>query len=340
MKHILIITFLFFLTSMPFHPLEAVEDSVSMAEFRDALTTFAYLVGIDESTTQILDDLSEESWEEMYKAYPSKQALIRRAAEMKRMSLSDDPSLILSSKYNLTTQAIDITTSVDDEFEPKYPNMDLSDVICVGSAVECYASYIRSVHTKTLWLFRNPLIDGDEAGLQDDRCDDERVTPVRAEHYSAHIAAETSQTTCDASPDIVSIGTCAAALALTLIDYRSEEYMSACDLHGGNVDSAEIEAAFENSRTILDKSNGIEADTTLIKIDADSIRTSIETETNFTDDEELSLHNQAILSVISALDDKLIIIDGKLNQQQQQLDLITELLLTPQGGRPGWNEKP
>ena len=333
MKRILVITFLFFLVLMPFHPLEAVQDSVSMADFRDALTTFAYAVGIDESTAQRLDDLSEESWEEMYKAYPSKQALVRRAAEMKRMPLSDYPGSKLSNKYISRTQAIDVNTSVIGEFEPRYPNMDLSDVICVESAVECYAFYIRQVHTKTLWLFRNPLIDGDEAGLQDDRCDDERVTPVRTEHYSAHIAAETAKTACDASPDIVSIGTCGAALVLTLIDYRSEEYMAVCDLHGGNVDSAEIEATFENSRTILDISNGIETDTAQIRIDAASIRTSIETESNFTDDSELSLHNTEVLDAISALDGRLTILEGK-------LDVIHELLITPEGKRPGWNKTP
>lgn len=332
MKHILSITILVFLISMPFHPVAAVEGRVSMAEFRDALTTFAYTVGIDEPTAQRLDGLSEDSWVELYRAYPSKRALVSRAAEMNRILLSNEPSLIPSSKFNLRTQAIDLTTGVDGEFEPKYPNMDLGDEVCVGSAVECYASYIRSVQIRTLWLLRDPLIDGDEAGLQDDRCDDERVTPVRAEHYSAHVAALELQSACDASPDFVNIGTCGTALIANLIDYRSEEYISTCDLHGGNVDSAETEAVYENSRTILDMSNQIKTDTGLIKIDATSIKTTINTESNFTDDSELSIHNEGVLDAISALNDRMTIIDGK-------LDEVIKLLKTPEGKRPGWNEK-
>ena len=57
----------------------------------------------------------------------------------------------------------------------------------------------------------------------------------------------------------------------------------------------------------------------------------MEDETNFTDDAELAEFHAAMKAEFDTLNERL---DG----QQQQIDLIIELLITPQGKRNGWND--
>ena len=116
------------------------------------------------------------------------------------------------------------------------------------------------------------------------------------------------------------------------MDNASQELLTACEVQTGNVDSAEIEAAYENTRTILYEVND---------------------ETKFTDDNELAAHETAIKNAISAhetaikgviakhdaeIKAQLSLIQDSLTQQNAKLDKIIKLLKTPQGKRPDWNE--
>ena len=306
---------------------DARAESISVEQYKEVLTDLAHIIG-GETAAQKLHAMNDEQWAVLYEHDTAKENLVNQVSNIKRVS-GNDP---FSKKISLIPQAIAVETFVDGEFEPRYPPTDPNTEVCYGSAAGCYAHYIDGWPVKTLF-FISPIIDGDEIGKQDDRCDEELENTVRQIHFDRHIAAIHLQAICDWMVDVVNVAACEAAAVAYALDFNAEEYLGVCEVHGGNIDGAEIEAAYENTRTILDKSNSIMSDTGAIKTDAASIRTTIETESNFTDDSELSIHNTEVLDAISALDGRLTILEGK-------LDVISELLNTPQGKRPDWNEKP
>jgi hypothetical protein len=299
------------LTFLMLQPVVASAEEVSLAEYQDLMLRFSIIMGAEDLTAQ-LAALTYEEWQQLYDATPSKGDLPKAITDLEKLAQDAAAKSGIYAEGPMTPQAIDPSIAVAGEFEPRYPDLSTS-----GS----YWLYIYP----SIYLF---LPDGDEAGFQDDRCNEHAEAIARGAHIVAHGLAIAAQVTCDASPDIVSIGTCALSGTAWGVDFAAEEILVACEVQTGNVDSAEIEAAYENTRTILDEAN--------------YMSTILDDETNFTDDDELAAHESAIKNTMSsqhrALNKKLTEIKNQLDQQQAQLDEIIRLLNTPQGKRPSWNK--
>ncbi len=307
-------------------------DDPTLSEYREALIQYSILIGTVE-TTQKLEALPDESWQFLYDTDPSRQNLVEVVKDLQGIMESHSGTPLKGKSDGMVLQSIATDVTVEGEFEPKYPDSDQSSETCATMASPCYGWYIRrDILGIPNFLFQDE--PGSESGIQDDRCDEQIEAVLNRSYDDRYSLAIMSQAACDATPDVGAWAVCGlTTLPLWELVHGTEQKLRVCDLHGGNVDSAETEAAYENTRTILEQSNAIMADTA-------DIRTVINNEALFADDAELLQHEEAVLSAISSLNDKLETIDGKLDAQQARLDLIVELLETPQGNRPGWNEKP
>jgi hypothetical protein len=302
------------LASLLFPAIAVGADEVSLSEYQDILIGYAVFAGAEGSAAQ-LEALTDEEWQQLYDLTPSPERLakaINRLQIAARDSVTDDQLVV--------SQAIDPNVTVMGEFEPDYPNTDRSSEECITSPDTCYAFYIQPA---ALLQFFAP--DSGEAGIHDNRCDEEAEADARTTHIDLHVLAIGAQFLCDTAFVL-----CAGAGAAWGLDFAAEEFVVACEAQTGNVDGAEIEAAYENTRTILDQANGM---------------TSIlSNETNFTDDAELASHESTILGTLTsqhdALNAQLISIKTQLARQQTQLRRITKLLNTPPGRRPKWNKWP
>lgn len=304
----------------------------TLSEYQELLIQYSILIGAAK-TTEKLEALPEDSWQFLYETDPSKQSLVGMVNDLTVISINRSGNTPKRKANSMRLQSIATHDTVDGEFEPKYPDTDQNSTTCASMASPCYGYYIRrDILGIPNFLFSDE--SGSEPGIKDDRCDEQTESVLNLSYDDRYTAAIVSQAACDATPDIGAWAVCGlTTLPLWELVHGTEQKLRVCELHGGNVDSAETEATYENTRTILANTNSIKGDTA-------DIRTVINNEVKFTDDEELSSHNTEILQAISVLNGKLDVIDGKLSDQQQQLNLIVELLETPQGRRPDWNEKP
>lgn len=296
-------------------------EEVTLREYQDVIVRYSTLMGAKELTPQ-LEALTNEQWQMLYDVTPSKDELVQAITHLENSAQEAGEQ----AEIGIAAQplAIGIDVVVDGEFEPRYPDVDTGSDICIASADECYAVFMN----RTTLFFLPFVPDDDEIGLQDDRWEEQQEASARGIHENLHNSAILFQVICDASLDFVSVVTCGVAGAAWELDRISEQYLQSSEAHTGNIDSAEIEAAYENTRTILDKANDMSA--------------ILDDETNFTDDDELEAHRSNITSTMTSqhrsLNDKLTLINNKLDQQQTQLDEIIRLLNTPQGLRSEWNK--
>ena len=291
---------------MILQPASAQTNYLTQNEYQDLLIRYSILMGAEDLTAK-LETLAYDEWELMYESTPSKGELAKAITDLEKLS-QEDAGKSVTSAYNLNiAQAIDPTVTVDGEFEPRYPNVSTNGAYW-------------------LWIYPSAYLfapGGDEAGIQDERCNEHVEAGLRIGHTITWVSAIGLQAICDSV--VVALGaggsfpgSCIAAAVGWEIVAAEEEILKVCEVQTGNADSAEIEAAYENSRTILNEANNMTA--------------ILDDETNFTDDIELAAHETAIKK-------QLTIIKRKLNRQEAKLDKVIQLLLTPQGKRPGWNKK-
>lgn len=283
-------------------------DAVSLAEYRELLVSYAVLMGTEDSAAK-LEALTTEEWQQLYDLTPSPERLARAITSLEEAARGSG----FSEQRSAESQFIDPNVTVTGEFPPSYPETDLGSDICITSPDGCYAFYIEPA---ALLQYFAP--DSGQAGIHDNRCNEESEADVRTTHIDLHVLAIGAQFLCDSTFVL-----CAGSGVAWELDFAAEEFVVACEAHTGNVDGAEIEAAYENTRTILDRAN--------------SMTTILDDEANFTDDDELAAHESAMTSQHDALNAQLILIQNQLDQQQAQLEEVISLLNTPQGRRPDWN---
>jgi hypothetical protein len=313
MKHLWQSIIVVSLVFLMLQPVVARAGEVSLAEYQDYLVRYTILLGAEDVTAK-LEKLTYEEWQQLYEATPSKEKYAKVITELEKLTLDAANEAGISSGL-LMPQAIDLDVTVTGEFEPHYPPWD-----------GVYAAFA----FPSVYMF---LPDGDEHGFQDDRCNEDIEAGLRMGHTVTWGLAIAAQATCDVVGVVGGVGgsnplACIAAGVFWGVLAAEEEVLKVCEVQTGNVDGAEIEAAYENTRTLLDKAN--------------KMTTNLNNETNFTDDGELAEHEKAIKDTISsqhrALNQQLTLIKNQLTQQQGQLDEIIMLLNTPQGTRPKWNQ--
>jgi hypothetical protein len=298
-------------------PAVAQADKINLAAYQDLMIRYSMLIGADDATAQ-LQALTREQWQHLYDLTPSKNEFAKAITDLENLAQGSAEKRGTPEERWITPRVIDPNVTVEGEFEPRYPDVDPNSDFCITSAAGCYGNYIL---IPSLLGFFAP--DSGEPGIQDNRCNEHAEAIERENHRNLHELAIAAQAACDtagAAP-LVQVIACPAAGTAWLLDNASQELLTACEVHTGNVDSAEIEAAYENSRTVLYE---------------------LGDETKFTDDGELATHESNIKGAISAHDaeikEQLTLIQDQLTQQQAKLDKIIKLLNTPQGKRPNWNK--
>lgn len=161
-----------------------------------------------------------------------------------------------------------------------------------------------------------------------DRCDSDKLSDFYSIYYIAKKISEQADGVCV-------LGGCdptgvACAIACGIIEIYKVAVVTAalplelCAYQGNNIDSAEIQAGYENSVSLLYDL----ADHDTAVLDA------------------ISTHDGDIKAYLDSLDGKIDSLDGKIDQQAAQLEkvlenqaLIIKLLNTPQGRRPDWPNK-
>ena len=320
---LVIITSLFLIMLLP----AAVQaGNINLAQYQDLLIRYSMLIGADDVTAQ-LQAMTREQWQHLYDLTPSKKKFAKAITALENLAQETAENAGPPGGNWITPRFIDPNVTVAGEFEPSYPDVDPNSDFCTTSAAGCYGNYI---HIPSLLGFFAP--DSGEPGIQDNRCNEQSEAIERENHLNLHGIAIAAQAACDSASLGVELVACPAAGAAWALDNASQELLTACEVQTGNVDSAEIEAAYENTRTILYEVND---------------------ETKFTDDNELAAHETAIKNAISAhetaikgviakhdaeIKAQLSLIQDSLTQQNAKLDKIIKLLKTPQGKRPDWNE--
>ena len=229
---------------------------VSLADVQYALKSHMELIGRPD-VVQKLEQLEEEAWQVLYDAMPAKGQYLDAVATLQ----SPDPAARTASPS--TTAAAGVAGAAASSFPPAYPS---------GADYNAYRATLPGLGL----LFDSPDV-GTESGnsLENERCDANGEGGLRIATHALIFATIAADATC------AGVGTfsCIAYGVAAAASYASEVALSQCGYQTALVDSAEIEAAFENTVAIIGTVNDIDAITS--------------NELNFTSDAELAvLHNQ------------------------------------------------
>lgn len=266
-------------------------DALSAAEVRralvDALSAIETAAALEPKASLAISELSDETAEILFSSMPNKEQFVasaRRVAERIesiRMALPPDGSV---GYGGLSDPMLSSLTTAP--FPPNYPD-------------------VNNVHYGVISLLG--LVDS-----PDDRCggaDLDNYESVLAGAKSAMAIADAACSVAGCDPTgLGCLAICGAVEAVKLGVLLADVPLVACAAHGRNVDSAEIEAGYENATSTLGDLAAHDAN-----IDGD-----------------LAAHDARILSRLDELEAMLT------NVLANQAEMI-RLLKTPQGRRDGWN---
>jgi hypothetical protein len=275
--------------------------------FYNIIATIEEAAGLEPKASILIANMSDEAVEEVYGSLENQEQLIISAQQI--MDRVESTKVALAEKEVVPTEKLDsnmLELSSTGSFPPNYPSTQ---------------------STAYAFLSLLGLIDS-----VDDRCGGDGF-----ENYkSALVGAEKAMVVADSICTVVAcdptgIGCaiyCGAVKVAELAVLTARLPIDACKEHEGGVDSAETEAGFENSVSIL---NDLAANDSAIK-DLEQQLSTHDSDIN----QQLSTHDSDIKQQISDLDATM---NQRLDQVEAQLEKIIRLLRTPQGRRPGWNER-
>jgi hypothetical protein len=238
---------------------QSAEEDVTLSEVQAAMIDHMNLIGRSDIVAQ-MEDLDYDSWMVIYDSMPTKLMYLNAVGSMRQRAIESGSSLTpgisaVSPGISAVSPAL--------LFSPAYPS---------GTD---YLAYTATLPGLSL-LFDSPDI-GTETGtsLTDERCDAHGEGGLRIATHVLVFVTIATDATCAGVGTFACIPYGIAAAA----SYASEIVLQQCNYQTALVDSAEIEAAFENTVGIIRTSNNID--------------TVINNETNFTSDAELAvLQNQ------------------------------------------------
>ena len=143
---------------------------------------------------------------------------------------------------------------------------------------------------KFLGLLNDTPDVGTETGtaLNDERCDTNGEAGAQIALGALKITAEAANAVCNSTPSPFEPAACIPAGVANAAVVANEIVLAQCGFQTALVDSAEIEAAFENSVELIGTVNNVDV--------------IINDETNFTDDAELAAHDSDIRSDVATHD--------------------------------------
>lgn len=254
------------------------QNDVMFADFQAAMLNHIDMVGSPKLQQQFAE-LSHNDWELIYEWVPDKNEFIDATESMRFLADSAgriDPlqreSLKSSDRKSMESKALLAAQS----FVPAYP---------AGGNYNTYTATLPG-----LGLQVDSADIGTETGttLNNERCDTNGEAGAWIAHAVLVIAADVGNTACSATPSPFEPTTCIPAGVLNAAVSASEIVLNQCAFQTGLVDSAEIEAGFENSVEVIGTVNNIDV--------------MVNDETNFTDDVELNAHDTGIKTVMSTHD--------------------------------------
>lgn len=238
---------------------QSAEEDVTLSEVQAAMIDHMNLIGASDIAAQ-MEELDYDSWMVIYDSIPTKLMYLNAVGSMRQSTIESGSSLTQGiSAISPHISAV----SPAPLFSPAYPS---------GTD---YGVYIATLPGLAL-LFDSADI-GTETGtsLTDERCDANGEAGLRIATHVLEFVTIATDATCAGVGTFACIPYGVAAAA----SYASEIVLQQCNYQTDLVDSAEIEAAFENTVGIISTSNNID--------------TVINNETNFTSDAELAvLQNQ------------------------------------------------
>jgi hypothetical protein len=253
-------------------------NDVMLADFQAAMLNHIDMVGSPQLQKQFAE-LTYEDWELIYEWVPDKNEFIDATQSMRVLadsagrinplrgeSVKSPNGMFIGSKALLPAQS----------FVPAYPS---------GGNYNTYTATLPG-----LGLLVDSSDIGTETGtaVNNERCDTNGEAGAWIAHAVLVIAADVGNTACSATPSPFEPATCIPAGALNAAVSASEIVLNQCAFQTGLVDSAEIEAGYENSVEVMGTVNNIDV--------------MINDETNFTDDVELNAHDTGIKAVMSIHD--------------------------------------
>lgn len=309
-----------------------------------AIASIEEAAGLDPEASQAISEIDEEYVETIFSSMANKEEFIAstqqvveriesaKAAMAKAQAAAQEPLMLPMLSSTSTTP-----------FPPNYPNVgiDFSVAYALG------------------------LVDS-----VDDRCSGEALEEYEAVLAGAEAALAIGDAACQVAgcdpTGIVCASVCGAVEAVKLAVLAAKVPLDACAAHGNAVDSAEIEAGYENTvktlnnlaeidtehTQIINKINNISGQVANVQTDADSLGIEINAlsgKMDVMDDKINGLHQKT-----DVIDEKIEVLTAKvdaMNEQMnarfdaletkmdQRLDYIVELLCTPQGLRPDFPKK-
>ena len=315
-------------------------DPYTAAELRQAMVIIMESIenaaGLEPHASKLISELSDEEVETIYGPIENKEQIIEAAQQIiDRIELAEEAGL--SEGLAPTTLSLAVTTA----FPPNYPSgVDYAFLLLLG------------------------LIDS-----PDDRCDGQGYENYKAVLVGAEKALLIGDAACTVAgcdpTGIACASVCISVEATKLGFLTARLPIDACDAQGGDVDSAEIEAAYENGVSSLANDASIDGDLTTHDTQMKQQLTTHDTQMKqqltthdtqmkqqlTTHDtqmkQQLSTHDSDIKQQISdhdaAMNQRFSDLEAAMNQRFGQVDAqlqeIIKLLKTPQGKRPGWNEQ-
>lgn len=216
--------------------IQPVHAETSMGEFQKLMSDYAKLVGSEDLATR-LGSLNAEEWQALYDAFGPQMETFANAVkfmeEQAAKAKAPEQSLLLDSP-----SIAPAFLPPEAEFAPRYP------------AGPVYDTFVATLPGFGL------LFDGDLPGTNDDRCDDDGEAGARIANGVLKFVAIAAETACDTIVVILGEGTnlpaCAAAGIAKAAVAADDIVLQQCGYQTALVDAAEIEAAYENTRRIIE----------------------------------------------------------------------------------------
>jgi hypothetical protein len=224
------------------HPVLGQENGeMSLDDFQNTINDYVKAIGSDELVNRF-HGLTYDDWIAMYDSFPNKGKFAAAAKKVEARAAEAGSSQLFAQSQDLSSALI---TSPAAEFTPRYP---------AGQFYDIY------VETLPGWGL---LYDGDLPGTQDDRCDASGEAETRIATEALEFSAIVLDGGCNTVVTILGEGTnapfCIAAAAVHTAARASQIILEQCGYQTALVDSAEIEAAYENTRRIIGTLNNVDA---------------------------------------------------------------------------------
>ena len=255
---------------------EPEETEVLLPDFQAAMLDHIDRVG-SSGLQQQFAELSSEDWVFIYDVFVDKAAFIEGTQAIRSSAFENDLFKAPRASTEKSTDPLRDPFSAQAvmaamTFVPAYPS---------GQDYDAFTATLPGLG----FLNDSPDV-GTETGtaLNDERCDTNGEARAQIALAALKVSAEAANAICNSTPSPFEPAACLPAGALNASVVASEIVLSQCSYQTALVDSAEIEAAFENSVELIGTVNNVDA--------------IINDETNFTDDAELAAHDGDIKSAV------------------------------------------